>query len=253
MINKFEISIVYIRDKWVKKFLHKDVEINVCGDCILGCDNGDIKINFMTDDERMFFPLLHYFQKNILIISASSHFGESWQFENNFLKGNFESILIDLCTVNELLIFRKMAEICMANPFFQNNDELLTTSEFLSEINSKFIKKMNEMDCKNSRFKKDLYSLRRNEFNKKSPQLKILLIERDGHKCNTCNAELHLTIDHIIPLSRGGSDNIENLQLLCRSCNSQKNNKRLSYEPIPQEKIKWSEISKRVIPRGAWK
>jgi len=55
-----------------------------------------------------------------------------------------------------------------------------------------------------------------------------LLKEQYGHRCLMCGKnedEITLTADHVIPLSKGGSNDISNLQPLCLSCNSKKGTK----------------------------
>lgn len=44
----------------------------------------------------------------------------------------------------------------------------------------------------------------------------------NDNKCVGCLEQKPLTRDHIIPLSLGGSHDIENIQPLCRNCNSRK-------------------------------
>ena len=49
-----------------------------------------------------------------------------------------------------------------------------------------------------------------------------LIIKLQKGCCLACGEKRKLTIDHIIPLSQGGQDSLENLQGLCKSCNSRK-------------------------------
>lgn len=43
-----------------------------------------------------------------------------------------------------------------------------------------------------------------------------------GERCLACGSDSKLTVDHVVPLVKGGSNTIENLQGLCQPCNSSK-------------------------------
>lgn len=51
------------------------------------------------------------------------------------------------------------------------------------------------------------------------------LFKESFHVCVHCRSTEDLTVDHIIPISKGGESNFENLQILCRKCNLKKSNK----------------------------
>ena len=55
-----------------------------------------------------------------------------------------------------------------------------------------------------------------------SRQLRTTVFERDQYRCVSCGGWQGLAVDHIHPLSRGGTDDLDNLQTLCKSCNSRK-------------------------------
>jgi 5-methylcytosine-specific restriction endonuclease McrA len=54
------------------------------------------------------------------------------------------------------------------------------------------------------------------------------ICETHGFRCVYCGVEDKLTVDHVIPISRGGLDSPENVVPACRSCNCSKGAKLLS-------------------------
>jgi hypothetical protein len=52
--------------------------------------------------------------------------------------------------------------------------------------------------------------------------VKMYVWQRDGGRCVECGSKERLEYDHIIPVSKGGSNTDRNLQLLCERCNRSK-------------------------------
>ena len=62
-------------------------------------------------------------------------------------------------------------------------------------------------------------------------ELRLAVFKRDGFMCCDCGYQAHdsrgrrLHVDHIIPVSLGGTNDIDNLQTLCDLCNIRKSDK----------------------------
>jgi 5-methylcytosine-specific restriction endonuclease McrA len=71
----------------------------------------------------------------------------------------------------------------------------------------------------------EIYARYRASVAREYKQYREVVCQRDGHKCVYCGAVDKLSLDHYIPLSRGGANGPENLVTACQPCNSSKRDK----------------------------
>ncbi|MCY4145554.1 MAG: HNH endonuclease signature motif containing protein [Chloroflexi bacterium] len=62
------------------------------------------------------------------------------------------------------------------------------------------------------------------------------LVEKYGERCANCGSAKSLTLDHVLPIARGGRSTLENLQLLCGACNRIKGKLRVDCRQLAQPK-----------------
>jgi 5-methylcytosine-specific restriction endonuclease McrA len=58
-----------------------------------------------------------------------------------------------------------------------------------------------------------------------SREVMLKVVRRDGQTCQVCNSHVpddEINFDHVIPHSRGGQATVENLRVLCATCNRKK-------------------------------
>jgi len=55
--------------------------------------------------------------------------------------------------------------------------------------------------------------------------------------CSYCGSPNELTIDHIVPLSQGGSNRVDNLTVAYRRCNTSKHNALITTAPPTQSDL----------------
>lgn len=86
-----------------------------------------------------------------------------------------------------------------------------------------------DLNPKNINYKRQK-ELVRKKFNQNRAKYKKQLIALNGSNCYLCSKELsddEITIDHIVPIINGGTNDLDNLGICCEACNSMKSNKNL--------------------------
>ncbi len=58
-----------------------------------------------------------------------------------------------------------------------------------------------------------------------SGEVKDAVWRRDNGRCAQCGSRANLEFDHIVPVSKGGSNTLRNVELLCEACNRKKSNR----------------------------
>ncbi len=81
-----------------------------------------------------------------------------------------------------------------------------------------------------------------------SPFLQFKVRKRAKYLCEYCHADerwqfVTFTIDHILPISDGGADSLENLALACFHCNRHKSNKQIigEFQIFNPRQMAWNE------------
>jgi 5-methylcytosine-specific restriction endonuclease McrA len=106
-----------------------------------------------------------------------------------------------------------------------------------------------------------LLKLVKGMFHKKVPFTYKNVYIRDEYTCQYCGRHDDLTIDHVLPRSRGGKSSFDNCVVACRICNNRKGNKldispkKRPYAPSIMEflekKLKRSGLH--IVLEGLWK
>src|SRR3990167_9781233 len=86
----------------------------------------------------------------------------------------------------------------------------------------------NEMSAKNKPSKDDYEITKKTKIRQRNsvpPAIKHEVFKKNNYKCVECvktNKDISIEVDHIIPVSQGGTDELDNLQTLCFHCNRAK-------------------------------
>ena len=107
---------------------------------------------------------------------------------------------------------------CIDNYFFSKYDLLTILFDLKKRLNNNL--RFGELLYDSVKhFLPNIFLLKRKTISRK---IRSMILKKYNYKCIKCGSTENLTLDHIKPFSRNGTDDENNLQILCKKCNSKK-------------------------------
>jgi|SRR5690242_12989814 len=159
--------------------------------CSIGIANNAKNRKRFTQSPSLYLKAIEFAFRNMTLIENALN----WHYHRYWRDGD-ESIFLSQC------------ERDLENPFL--------TREGKENITSLIVRIKNDQQIRI--FKKCL----RSKFVTIRKKNIAHLLAEANYKCQNCGAEKELQVDHIIPYQHGGTNELNNLQILCRTCNIRK-------------------------------
>jgi len=169
----------------------------------------------------------------------------NYKAKNGLYKGLSIKIYVNTCRITKELFVSRSKSCHVSKRGYElialrkSNRQCVNCGDWFNKvINGRKVKNKYCQQCKADKVKVDRYN-RKQERRKKERGQRIVkeeVYKRFSYICLHCGVNTYgvvrginlpnePTIDHVIPISKGGKHEYSNLQLLCRSCNSKKGNK----------------------------
>lgn len=225
--NRLLASLRFSADEWrniVNQSKNEQVKLGVQDVVSIG------KLHFFLEGGSCSAYKLSLIEPHVVVeINKKGHYWkwefplDEWQKKNRF--STFPvTIGIALSSTGEKIFLFMYKGVFYASEISMTNSQVRAVIENTQKTKQERLSK--ELERVNKREELERAKAH-TEYHRKSrspipENVQIFVWNRDKGKCVKCGSSANLEFDHIVPLSKGGSNTARNVQLLCEKCNRSK-------------------------------